>query len=238
MKLLVIETTGPMASVALIDENRNTTERTNDTLYSHLEELVPMISALLAQSDTPASSLAAIGVSRGPGSFTGIRIGLVTAKALAQIWEKPIIEIPTLEGFAYHEAHPVGSLIVPVLDARRGQIYAGAYRKTDDYEVSEEIGENVWNPDDFLKRLAHVQSGQDTVRFCGDGTVAYAAMLQLYEKPYEFASGDEAFQRGRACAQLALNLFLGGRTSDAFSAEPVYLRASEAERKRKERCAT
>ena len=64
MKLLVIETTGPMASVALIDENRNTTERTNDTLYSHLEELVPMISALLAQSDTPASSLAAIGVSR------------------------------------------------------------------------------------------------------------------------------------------------------------------------------
>ena len=235
-KLLIIETTGPMASVALIDENRHIVERLNDTRYSHLEELAPMIGALMSEHGVEAESIDAVAVSRGPGSFTGIRIGMVTAKALALVWQKPIVEVPSLESFAYHEAFRPGALVVPVLDARRSQIYAGAYRKTGVHEVTEVIGEGAHDPEAFLELLASHQQEEEVAQFCGDGAGVYAQVLERYAKPFSFVEGAGEIQQAQAAAQLAFNLWRSGKAVDAASASPEYLRVSEAERKRNERC--
>jgi len=235
-KLLIIETTGPMASVALIDENRHIVERLNDTRYSHLEELAPMIGALMSEHGVEAESIDAVAVSRGPGSFTGNRIGLVTAKALALVWQKPIVEVPSLESFAYHEAFRPGALVVPVLDARRSQIYAGAYRKTEVHEVTEVIGEGAHDPEAFLDLLASRQQEGEVAQFCGDGAGVYAQVLERYAKPFVFVEGAGEVQQAQAAAQLALNLWRSGKAVDAAAASPEYLRVSEAERKRNERC--
>lgn len=235
MNALVIETTGPIASVAFSD-GCDIKERTNDARYSHLEELVPMIEALLREEEVDAHCVDAVAVSRGPGSFTGIRIGMMTAKALAQVWDKPLVLVPTLEAFAYHEAHEAGVLVVPVLDARRGQIYAGAYRKAAEGEVLELIEEGVFDVQDFLKQLTDVQQENECVTFCGDGVAAYETELSAYGKPFRRAEGDEAVQRAAAVARLAQNLYAAGRTTHPYEAEPEYMRISEAERKRRERC--
>jgi tRNA threonylcarbamoyladenosine biosynthesis protein TsaB len=237
MKILVLETTGPMASVALIDQNRNVRERMNDTRYSHLEELVPMIQALMAEGETCPEDITAIAVSRGPGSFTGVRIGMATAKALAQIWEKPIVEVPTLAAFAFHAGIAPGTLVVPVLDARRDQVYGAAYRKTKACQASEVIEEKAWDLKEFLELLAGRQQEEETVLFCGDGVQVYGDMLEQYPKPFLYSGTEEAVQRAAAVAQLALNLYQEGAVTDAFHAGPVYLRQAEAERKLQEKCA-
>jgi len=237
MKILVIETTGPMASVAWVDQDRNVRERVNDTRYSHLEELVPMIRSLMEESGLTPGDLDALGVSRGPGSFTGVRIGMVTAKALAQIWDKPIVEIPTLAAFALQEAIAPGTLTVPVLDARRDQVYGGAWRKTGRFRIAEAIEEKAWDLETFLALLHDRQQDGECVVFCGDGVDAYQELLKRYPKPFRFAEGSERNQRASSAAQLALNLYLEGRVTDAFHAAPVYLRQSEAERKLLEKCA-
>ena len=92
-RILTIETTGHFASVAL-----NNRQIMNDTDYSHLQEITPMIVQIMAEEDLKGEELDAVAVSRGPGSFTGIRIGMATAKGFAQIWNKPVICVPTLDG--------------------------------------------------------------------------------------------------------------------------------------------
>ena len=237
MTILTIETTGPLASVALIDQDRNVLERVNDTRYSHLEELVPMIRALMSEGGKDPEDIGAIAVSRGPGSFTGIRIGMTTAKALAQVWEKPVIEVPTLKSFAYHPGIAPGTLTVPVLDARRKQVYAGAFRILAAFQDVEVIEEKAWAPDEFLALLADRQRAEETVLFCGDGVPVYCDVLNRYPGPFRFSAGAETVQRAGAAAQLALNLYRDGIVTDAFRSEPVYLRQSEAERKLQEKCA-
>ena len=130
MLILAIETTGPYASVALTD-GTDYRMLTNDSDYSHLQETVPMVKKLMEQENAKPEELSAVSVSRGPGSFTGVRIGMATAKGLAQVWDKPIVEVPTLESFAYADMPYTNSvLICPVFDARRSQVYAAAFRRT------------------------------------------------------------------------------------------------------------
>ena len=126
MLILAVDTTGPLCSCALFDGERVSLS-INKTDYSHLEEIAPMVQKLLADEGRQPSELSAVAVSRGPGSFTGVRIGLATVKALAQIWDKPVIEVPTLESFAFAKCLRPGDVACPMFDARRDQTYAAAY---------------------------------------------------------------------------------------------------------------
>jgi tRNA threonylcarbamoyladenosine biosynthesis protein TsaB len=195
-----------------------------------------MIQKLMEEDGLTPGDVTAIAVSRGPGSFTGVRIGMITAKALAQIWDKPIVAVPTLAAFAFHEAIPPGTLTVPFLDARRDQVYGGAWRKTGRFQIAEVIEEKAWDPEEFLSLLKDRQQDGEGVVFCGDGVEVYQELLKRYPKPFRFAQGSERMQQASSAAQLALELYLEGRVTDAFHAAPVYLRQSEAERKLLEKC--
>ena len=210
MKLLAIETTGHFASVAL-----NSRQLMNDTDYSHLQEIVPMCQEILDAEKTLGKDLDAIAVSRGPGSFTGIRIGIATAKGLAQIWDKPIVCVPTLDSFAYRES--TSGVIVPIFDARRSQVYAAAFK---DQKTLIEAG--AYDIEDFRNKLEELIKNENEVHYFGDGT-------HLIDKESEGA------QEAKQVLTLAEKMFNEGKTDTCYSASPEYLRMAEAERKLREK---
>ncbi len=234
-KILAIETTGPLASCALSSPG-GVICRINYTDYSHLEEIPPMIRDMLQDSDVEPESLDAIAVSRGPGSFTGIRIGIATAKGLALVWNKPVIEVPSLAAFAYGDYPWIKAenpLICPLFDARRKQIYAGAYRPLRRESL---VKDAAYSPGEYLQALKRVMKQFDKAVFFGDATESFMREYgEALEFPFIVAPADSRFQIASSVLRLALELFENGSLKDAFSAEPEYLRLAEAERKLREK---
>ncbi len=203
-----------------------------------------MVLELLEREGISPAELDAIAVSRGPGSFTGIRIGMATAKGLAQIWNKPVIEVPTLESFAFSDLAASGRyLMCPLFDARRDQVYAGAYRAcrrddahddpmTDFGRAESVIPGSACSLGDFLEKAAAALQPEETAVFCGDGADAFAERLAEFKGPFIFAQGSERYQQAVFTARLAAVI---GPTADAFTAKPEYMRLAEAERKLRER---
>lgn len=126
MNILAIETTGTTASVAIINESGDVWEEASDAKLNHLQFLMPMIDKVLEQSQLQIDDLTAIAASEGPGSFTGIRIGVSSARALAQALNLPCISVPTLKTFLYNQDYD--GIVCPLFDARRSQVYGGAYQ--------------------------------------------------------------------------------------------------------------
>ncbi len=236
MKLLAIETTGPICSVALGDGERFDM-LVNDTAYSHLEAVAPMARQIMEQSGVAASELDAVAVSRGPGSFTGIRIGMATAKGLAQIWDKPVVCVPTLESFAYGSGLPAdGSKIVcPLFDARRSQVYAAAYVPAEDGRARALVPGAARDIDEFLAQLSRAAEAGVEAVFYGDGCAPYEAALAAWSFPHSFAPESEKHQLASRVIRLAALQFAAGELWDCYTAEPEYMRLAEPERKRKEK---
>ena len=239
--ILAIETTGPLASVALSGLHREggAVERVNQTHYSHLEEIAPMVKEILAQTQTDPAELDAIAVSRGPGSFTGIRIGMATAKAFAQVWNKPVICVPTLASFAFtdcadgsFEGFPAGAqaLVCPLFDARRSQVYAGVYLPGRKDALLED---GAYDVPEYLDKLRALCTEGRVCVFYGDGCDAFREALETSGLPHVFAPQEHKFQRACADLILALQLYEEGALTDCYHAQPEYLRLAEAERKLK-----
>ena len=205
MKILAIETTGHFASVAL-----GSFQIKNDTDYSHLQEIAPMCMEVLNKAGLKGEDLDAIAVSRGPGSFTGIRIGIATAKGLAQIWNKPIVCVPTLDSFAYRE--DAKGIVIPVFDARRDQVYAGIFEGEKTI-----LPAGAYDINEFKEKVEDLNA-----TYFGDGT-------SLIGK--DSAGVQEAWQ----VLALGEKMFAEGKLDTCYSASPEYLRMAEAERNLKEK---
>lgn len=152
MNLLAIETTGAKASAALIDENGALTVQRSDKTMNHLQHLIPMIEQLLSNCGMIIDDVSVIAVSEGPGSFTGIRIGMATAKALAQVRRIPVISVPTLKSFAYH-LPGYGGLVCPVFDAKRNQVYAGIYLMDGHHNCHQLLADGAYELPDYVEGL-------------------------------------------------------------------------------------
>ena len=237
MKLLAIDTTGACSSVALNIDGR-IVQIINESEFSHLQKLIPTVAALLKQEAVEPSSLDAIAVSRGPGSFTGIRIGMATAKGLAQIWDKPIIEVPTLASFAFRTYDfelDADAVVCGVFDAKRHQIYGGAYHLFSDKSV---IPDGAYDLDDYLELLRGAKKTFGKAVFFGDGVKVYEEGLKACGFDFEFAAEEHMMQTAEGVARLGAKLFKEGKLADCFTAQPEYLRAAEAERKMAEKIKT
>ena len=178
MYILAIETTGPELSVAVINDKREIVELSCPDKFSHLQNLVPMIDELLKSTGLELSSAAAIATSVGPGSFTGIRIGVSTARALAQALDLKTMAVPTLKSFAYH-AEDYQGVICPIFDARRSQVYAGAYLWSVDEmgqrQIIEVVKGGAYDLADYLRYLKQglMVFGISEVMLFGDGVHVY-----------------------------------------------------------------
>ena len=130
MKILGLDSSGIVASVAVVEDDILVAEYTVNYKKTHSQTLLPMLDEIAKMTELDLNTIDAIAVAAGPGSFTGLRIGSATAKGLGLALKKPLVAVPTVEGLAYN-LYDTQGLICPIMDARRNQVYTGIYEFCD-----------------------------------------------------------------------------------------------------------
>lgn len=231
MKILAIDSSGLVASVALLDDDKLVGEYTIHNKKTHSQTLLPMIDAMLTMAEVPVEEVDMLAVAAGPGSFTGLRIGASTAKGLAQALAIPIVPVPTLEGLAYN-LQGADALVCPIMDARRNQAYYGIYNVKN--EIPEVIAEQDAAPMEEV--IAKVNEQGKEVIFIGDGVPVFREMIEKQiTVPYTFGADSVRYQKAASVAVLGKEYEKRGKAVKAAEFAPIYLRMSQAERERKER---
>ncbi|RKD23577.1 tRNA threonylcarbamoyladenosine biosynthesis protein TsaB [Caminicella sporogenes DSM 14501] len=233
MNILAIDTSSLVATVAVINEEKLLGEYTINTPMTHSQKLMPIIDELMKQLDLKMDDIDLIAVSRGPGSFTGIRIGVATAKGLAHPNNIPIIGISSLEGLASNI--PFSEyLICPIMDARRNQVYTGVYKWEENKlnNIVEEAPLTIKELTDILLKR------KEKVIFLGDGLNRYGKdIIDKFKDKAILAPQYISMQRASSIGQLAFNKVKNGdaKLKSYLDIVPVYLRKSEAERQYEEK---
>lgn len=231
MKILALDSSGLVASVAVVEDEQLLAEYTVNYKKTHSQTLLPMLDEIGKMIELDLNTIDAIAVAAGPGSFTGLRIGSATAKGLGLALNKPLIPVPTVDALAYNLYDTCG-VICPMMDARRKQVYTGIYRFTDHQleAVSEQKAVGV---EELIQELNELG---EKVTFLGDGVAVYQEILKEQMKvPYSFAPAHLNKQRAGAVGALAQKYYQQGKTVTAAEHQPEYLRVSQAERERAER---
>ena len=242
MKILGIDTSGLVGAVAIADGDLLLSQFSIQYKTTHSEILMPMLDDVCKKIHLDLKSIDAIAVAKGPGSFTGLRIGSATAKGLALALDKPIIPIPTVDGIAYNLSG-VEKIICPMMDARRNQVYTGLYtfvagtpegksleREFEMQIIHEQFATSV---EDIAVRINEI--GKPVV-LLGDGVPVYRDQLdKLLKVPYSIAPMHQNRQNAAALVSLAMQYAAEGRMVSADEFAPDYLRLSQAEREAKEK---
>jgi tRNA threonylcarbamoyladenosine biosynthesis protein TsaB len=189
----------------------------------HAEQLQPAIRYLCHELDVSLAHLAAVAVDVGPGLFTGLRVGVTTAKVMAQALRVPVVGVPSLDLVAYPLRH-TNRLIVAVLDARRHEVFSASYRP---------VPGGVQRVSDYIvcppaELVADLESGSDEVLLAGDGIHAYADELSGMDHA-ELAGSDHAAPSVAALVELATARVEREDFQSPSDLRPLYLRTSDAE---------
>ena len=228
MKILAIDSSSIAGSVALLEDGEIKYEDISHDKRTHSETLLPMIAKLKEESGLDLSTIDAIAITGGPGSYTGLRIGSATAKGLGLALDKPIINVPTMEALAYNV---VGSeyLVCPMMDARRERVFTGLY-KFNDGKLEVVKDQCVLTIDELVSEI------DEPVLFLGDGVDAYKEMLDEKVKvEHFFAPEEENSVKASSFVKLAKVFFDEGKCESANNHKPDYLMLSQAERELKEK---
>lgn len=241
MKILALDSSGLVASVAVVEGDafgsNLLAEYTVNYKKTHSQTLLPMLDEIVKMIELDLSTVDAIAVAAGPGSFTGLRIGSATAKGLGLALDKPLIAIPTVDALAYN-LYGTDKLICPLMDARRNQVYTGIYEFQGNNLTAIEPQMAV-GIQEIAEKLCALN--RDVI-FLGDGVPVYqiklteVLMAELYAGGHRhwFAPAHLNKQRAGAVGALALQYLKEGKVQTAAEHQPDYLRLSQAERERAE----
>jgi tRNA threonylcarbamoyladenosine biosynthesis protein TsaB len=223
--VLGIETSSLHGGVALVGEAGLIAEYALNIDVTYSERLLPAIDRLLADAGLAVPDLGGLAVAIGPGSFTGLRIGLTTAKALAAASGKPLVGVPTLRALAWSRPftpHP----ICPVLDARKGEVYCALFRWVHG-ELTQAMDDAALAPEALAGRIT------EPTLFVGDGVSLHGPFFRRTLGPLALLSPPSLTgARPAAVAALGRERLLRGEREDPAGIVPRYLRPSEAELKR------
>jgi tRNA threonylcarbamoyladenosine biosynthesis protein TsaB len=230
--ILAIESSTPCGSVALVSGGKLLGETVLPREYQVSETFLSAIDRLLGESGGGPEGVAHVAVSAGPGSFTGLRVGMAAAKGFCFGWTLPIVPVPTLHALA-SRFRTEDALVCPVLDARKREVYTGVFRWAGGRCIRVAPDAAV-SPDALPDRFAG-----EKVFFCGDGTVPYGEMLRARMGARAlFPAHGVGLPRASAVGFLAECMIRSGEGREARMVVPAYLRFSEAEiRRRKEEVA-
>ncbi|MDO5444864.1 MAG: tRNA (adenosine(37)-N6)-threonylcarbamoyltransferase complex dimerization subunit type 1 TsaB [Eubacteriales bacterium] len=229
MLILSFESSAKSASVALTDDGELVGEYTLCTALTHSRTLLPMAENLLKNTEISMNDIDLFACAYGPGSFTGIRIGVATVKGLAWALNKPCVGVSTLEAMSWHGVSSQ-EIICPVMDARRSQVYNALFQIKNG--KPERIREDRAISTDEL--ISDIRSLTDNPVFLvGDGMKVAQNAFTKAGIPFTAAPGNLAYQTAWGVAMAAGDKVPG--TADDLL--PVYLRLSQAERERNERLA-
>ncbi len=227
MIIFGIDTCCMSATAALLNDDRLMAQVVLNNNKTHSQKIMPLIEFMLNQAELKASDIDCFAAAVGPGSFTGVRIGVATAKALAYAANKPCVAVSTLKALAYNVSEFDG-IICPILDARRGQVYNALFKK------NERLCEDrALSMDDLLDELENTEG---KIIFLGDGLPVFAGKINERLKDRAvFASASQRMNLASSVAQIGYEEFLMGNTIDSNDLIPQYLRLSQAERERLEK---
>lgn len=223
MKVLGIDTSAVVCSVAVVSDHETLASKTVSEGLTHSETLLPSIKEILRESDTSISSLDGIAVSHGPGSFTGLRIGISAVKGLAISHSIPCIGVSTLEALAMNALDFEGMVICPVMDARRGEFYNGLFR-IQDRSLIRLCEDRAVHGEKIAEELAMYES----VLILGDGAEKFTQQNPQFAEC--LAPLDWRYQSGDSVARLGLCLIKSGFSKFCKELSPKYLRLPQAER--------
>lgn len=230
MKILALETSAVTASAAATEDERLLAQSFQNSGLTHSATLMPMVSDLLKNTGLALKDMDVIAVAAGPGSFTGVRIGVAAAKGLAWPEDKPCAPCSTLESMAWQCAH-VGGEICAAMDARRNQVYCARFRA--------EGGALIRLTEDRAMGLdelaAEVRAAAAPQTLVGDGAQLVRAALKGQGLPCTLMPPHLLYQTAWGVARCALELARGGGLISAAAMAPSYHRLSQAERERLER---
>jgi tRNA threonylcarbamoyladenosine biosynthesis protein TsaB len=221
--VLAIDTATTRVSAAIGDRGAVIGEVSLAGGRRHVEQLAPAIQYLCRELDVSLGQLAAIAVDIGPGLFTGLRVGVTTAKVMAQALRIPIVAVPSLDLVAYPLRH-TSRLIVAVLDARRHEVFCASYRpvpggvqRVSDYEVRQ--------PDELV---AELESGVEELLLAGDGIASFRDELSSLDHAELAGVGFDA-PSAAALVELATARAEREEFQPQTEIRPLYLRTSDAE---------
>ena len=231
MRILGLDSSGLVASVAIVEDDNMLAEYTVNYKKTHSQTLLPMLDEIAKMIELDMSTIDAIAVAAGPGSFTGLRIGSATAKGLGLALNKPLISVPTVDGLAYNLCG-CRDMVCPLMDARRNQVYTGLYQ-FDENGMETILPQCAVGIDEIIEKINEVSA---PVVFLGDGVAVFKEFIAEHcQVPYTFAPAHMSKQRASAVASLALIYAEEGKLESAAEHKPDYLRLSQAERELKER---
>lgn len=231
MKILALDSSGLVASVAVVEDDNLLGEYTMNYKKTHSQTLLPMLDEVAKMMELDLKTIDVIAVSAGPGSFTGLRIGSATAKGLALALDKQIVSVPTVDAMAYN-LWGCDSQICPLMDARRQQAYTGLY-KFEDGKMNTILEQSVLSIEEIINKIN--DAGQKTV-FLGDGVDVFKSYIEEnISVPYDFVPANNNKQRAASVAVLGGILYSEGKAEAAEEHKPEYLRLSQAERERQQK---
>lgn len=224
MLILAIDTSSATATAALTQDGRLLAEYIQTSGKTHSQRLMLIVDELLKSCGKKPEEIDLYACAAGPGSFTGLRIGASAVKAMAQVFDKPVAGVPTLDALAYNLYHFDG-LICPMLDAQRGAVYSALYSwekgkliKLEDYRVI-----------DAKELVQKLEAKDKNVAILGDGVEI--AMPYIDKTMGKIVTAPAALLQARASssAAIALEMYNEGKVESCYSFKPIYIRKSQAE---------
>jgi tRNA threonylcarbamoyladenosine biosynthesis protein TsaB len=226
MTVLAVETATAVCAAALVADGRALGEETVTQQFVHAERLMLLIQEVLARTERGPGDLDGIAVSIGPGSFTGLRVGLATGKGLSYALGKPLIAVPTLEALSLYTALsggvPEGTYILPVIDARRDEVYTQLFRFGSDTLSA------VWEPRDAKVGDLVELPGDHAILVTGDGAqklrqAVFETRARERER-FHFAEDRLSHCSAETVGLIGERMLLKGDTADPVTAEPMYIK--------------
>lgn len=218
--VLGIDCSGESFSVAVVKDGRCLAEHGGFCPRSHLRRLFPAIKHCIEDAGASFKSLAAVGVTAGPGSFTGLRLGIVTARTIAQATGCSLAAVNTLDAIA--AAHPGCSCLMAGLDARRGEVF-GAFFDTSDGTLRRLAEDKAYSPEE----LASEMERRGCLLAVGSGAVRYASVFKNCLPGLPVISEAAAQVRGLNVALIGEKLWKSGEVKAISELAPVYLRSAD-----------
>ena len=227
MKIFAIDTSSAVASAAIVDEDKLLCEFTLNNGLTHSQTLMPMVNEVFKRTGLSVNDIDLFAVCDGPGSFTGLRIGITTIKGLAHAANKPVVGVNTLEAMC-HNLPFCPFIMSPIMDARRGEVYNGFFRLTDG-KIDITCPPRAIPLSECLEEIK--KNGEKTV-FLGDAVPVFRSEIESKLKDLALFAPQEAnMQRAASVAEAAKY-----KTPQKYcELVPKYLRKSQAEREYEER---
>ena len=221
MKILSIDTSSSNCATALLEEDKLIDENSLNNGLTHSENLMPLIDELLRRNNTKLKDIDLISVSVGPGSFTGIRIGIATIKAMAEVHNIKVAGVTSLETLARIDESEKNKICL--IDARNNQVYFGAFDS--EYNLLEE-----YKADD-INNLIDIMKKYENAVLIGNGAVLHKELLEENIKGSVIL--EDSLQTAENTGKIGYKKFLNGNLENADTIMPLYLRKSQAERMKK-----